>query len=98
MPGTFDSDAEALRVRETLNARSAAHDLEAWILDHVRPRPGMQVLDLGCGTGTQLFPLLERIVPGGPSVGLELAAAPVGLVGERIAREIQGGAAALERA
>jgi SAM-dependent methyltransferase len=38
-------------------------------------RPGMRVLDAGCGTGEALQWLLESVQPGGEVVGLDLSAA-----------------------
>jgi SAM-dependent methyltransferase len=40
-------------------------------------RPGMRVLDAGCGTGEALNWLLEQVKPGGEVVGIDLAAAHI---------------------
>jgi len=43
----------------------------------------MRVLDLGCGTGKQIFSLIGRILPGGTIAGLDLSAQAVAAVRER---------------
>ena len=34
--------------------------------------PGAQVLDVGCGTGSSLFPAAKRAGPGGHVVGIDI--------------------------
>ncbi len=41
---------------------------------HLALRPGMRVLDAGCGTGEVLGWLYEKVEPGGLAVGLDLSA------------------------
>lgn len=44
-------------------------------IDGLRLRPGMQVLDAGCGTGEAMAWLREAVLPGGEVIGFDLAAA-----------------------
>lgn len=69
----FDADTNALDARAQLNAKAAQFDLEAWLFERVAVRPGMSVLDLGCGTGKQLLALAKSIAPLGTATGLDIS-------------------------
>ena len=43
------------------------------LLDHVSPREGLRVLDLGCGPGVSAFELAERLGPSATVVGIDLS-------------------------
>jgi SAM-dependent methyltransferase len=58
--GRFNTDTGALQRRERLNSTLAAHDLEEWIVERAQPKSGERVLDIGCGTGKQIFYLAQR--------------------------------------
>lgn len=89
MARQFDTYADGHRSREQINAGRAAKSLEDWALSILPPRPGMQVLDLGCGTGKLLFPYAERILPRGSALGLDIAADSVDKVNDLAARNGQ---------
>jgi SAM-dependent methyltransferase len=61
MLGKFNSDTAALQRRENLNAALAARDLDEWIVERALPEASERVLDIGCGTGKQVFHLARRI-------------------------------------
>ena len=44
------------------------------ILDHLRIRPGMRILDLACGPGTLTIPMAKQLLGQGEVVGVDLAA------------------------
>ena len=77
-----DTCAHGHRSREQINADRAARSLEDWALSILPPRPGMRVLDLGCGTGKLLFPYAEGVLPGGSALGLDIAADSVARVND----------------
>jgi ubiquinone/menaquinone biosynthesis C-methylase UbiE len=85
--GDFDSDTAALIERANLNAGRTEHDLERWIFEHVQPADGMRILDLGCGTGKQLFALAERLSAGSELVGVDISEQAVEAVNQRARRE-----------
>lgn len=87
MDKQFDSDTAALRKRLQTNVAGARHNLEDWILEQVRPRPGMRVLDLGCGTGKQSFAVAKLVSPEGEVLGLDISADAVREFNERAAAE-----------
>ena len=42
------------------------------LVEHASLRPGMQVLDVGCGTGSSLFPAAEVTGTTGHAVGIDI--------------------------
>jgi len=59
--------------------------------DLLRPRPGAELLDVGCGTGADVLALATRVAPGGRVVGVDASAAMI-----REARRRAGAAAGVE--
>lgn len=67
---TFDEDdPELISVIDDLSLWSAPFGLE--LLDTVRLRPGMKLLDVGTGLGFPLIELAQRIGPAAHAVGLD---------------------------
>ncbi len=87
MSRCFDSDTVALIERERINANSALHDLEAWMAQQVNPYRGMRILDLGCGTGKQIFYFAPLVFPEGHITGIDLSDQAISLVKLRADRE-----------
>ncbi len=78
----LDSNTDSLKCREKLNARGERFNLEEWIFQQIKPKKGMSVLDLGCGTGKQIFAIADAVSPGGLIVGLDISDAAVEIVNE----------------
>jgi ubiquinone/menaquinone biosynthesis C-methylase UbiE len=87
MSRCFDSDTNALRQRERINADGALHNLEMWITQQVNPYRGMRILDLGCGTGKQIFHFAPLVFSEGHITGIDLSDEAVGSVKLRAERE-----------
>jgi ubiquinone/menaquinone biosynthesis C-methylase UbiE len=49
------------------------------VLELLRPKPGIRVLDLACGPGTLTKPLAASVMPGGEVVGIDLAEGMIAL-------------------
>lgn len=56
-----NKDSEALVERSEINVNLAKHDLEEWTFGYCNLRPGMRVLDMGCGWGKQVFHLVDKL-------------------------------------
>jgi SAM-dependent methyltransferase len=64
----------SLDTRLEINARYAAFDFHAWITEHLGPRPNMDVMDVGCGTGAQALRILDVLHGDGTISAFDLSA------------------------
>ena len=87
MSAKFDIDTDALRSRSVINASKAKYDLEDWMLEILPPVKGRQVLDLGCGTGKQVFRLAQAVSCSGGILGIDISQDAVDEVNARAARD-----------
>lgn len=69
----INTDAAGLVVRENVNKNNEKYDFTNWVLNILQPSAGMTVLDIGCGTGKQIFPIAEKILPNGCVYGLDIS-------------------------
>jgi SAM-dependent methyltransferase len=56
---------------------AAVRAWKARSIDLLEPRPGMVLLDAGCGTGEDVRALADRVGPGGRALGIDASAAMV---------------------
>ena len=87
MNNRFNSDTDALKRRERLNAKAALHNLEDWIIGQVKPYKKMRILDLGCGTGKQIFPLSNIVSSDGSILGIDISDKAVKEVNQKAEEE-----------
>jgi ubiquinone/menaquinone biosynthesis C-methylase UbiE len=86
LTSVFSRNAEAYRRRlEEAMHKGQAAGRDA-LLDYVRARPGMRVLDLCCGPGTLTIPLARDLNGAGEVIGVDLADGML-----EIARKAAGG-------
>jgi SAM-dependent methyltransferase len=65
---------DSLETRLEINARYAAFDFHAWVIERLAPRPHMDVLDVGCGTGVHALRILDVFGANGTVSAFDLAA------------------------
>jgi len=87
MIGRFNTDTEALKSRAQINAGKAKHDLEEWMIPLLPPLRSLQVLDLGCGTGKQIFRFAPLVAGEGWILGVDVSKNAVCAVNERARAE-----------
>jgi ubiquinone/menaquinone biosynthesis C-methylase UbiE len=86
LTGVFSRNADAYRQRlEEAMRKGQAAGRDA-VLDYVRARPGMRVIDLCCGPGTLTIPLAKDLNGVGEVIGIDLADGML-----EIARKASGG-------
>lgn len=83
----FNIDTSALRSRAHINANKAKYDLEEWMIPILPPLRGLQVLDLGCGTGKQIFRLAQLVSDEGWILGVDVSQEAVNDVSKRAINE-----------
>lgn len=71
MSKQFNIDTDALVSRARINASKAKHDLEEWMIQLLPPLRGLKVLDLGCGTGKQIFRFAPIVTDEGLIFGVD---------------------------
>jgi len=82
MINKFNTDTEALLSRIDVNSSNAKFDLEEWLIDIIKPIKDLNVLDIGCGTGKQIFQLAPLISSKGSILGIDLSPTSVKIVNQ----------------
>ena len=66
-------DRQASRYDRSLTVKRYQSRTQALVLDRLAIRPGMHVLDLGCGTGTATLAVASKLASTGKVVGLDVS-------------------------
>ena len=72
-----------LQARLDLNKKYQSTDFDAWLMERLNVQPGEIVLDVGCGTGAQSIPFLERTGVSGAVCSLDISEESVCLLKDR---------------
>jgi ubiquinone/menaquinone biosynthesis C-methylase UbiE len=71
--GQFDVDTEALQRRIDSHLHYGAKDLEKWAFSFIDLNEGLDILDLGCGTGKQTIPLAQMVGEQGRILAMDVS-------------------------
>jgi len=77
------TDTQALKARNYLNEKGSRYNLEDWIIRQCEPYSGMRVLDLGCGTGKQIFRFADVVSSNGSILGIDISQQAIDEVNEK---------------
>ena len=53
MPIDYQETSSDLKTRIDIHQKYGGRDIDAWMLEMIQPKPGIQILDVGCGSGKQ---------------------------------------------
>jgi len=67
------TSSEHLQTRLNTNQQHSSQDFIAWQMGRLDLKPGMKVLDVGCGTGNQTIPISRRVGPEGSVSALDIS-------------------------
>ena len=73
LAGVFSRNAPAYRARLDEAMRKGEAAGRDAVLDYLKPRPGMRILDLACGPGTLTIPMAKDLNGAGEVIGIDLA-------------------------
>ena len=91
----FDSDSLALENRIAAN-KIALYDLEEWIVKQIKIDSNMKILDLGCGTGKQIFTFHKLLSPDSQIIGVDISPDAVEKINQRAIKEAATNVKAVE--
>lgn len=68
---------ESLEKRLDLNKKYQSTDFDSWLMERLGVESGEDVLDVGCGTGAQSIPLVNKVGENGSVSSLDISAESV---------------------
>lgn len=76
---------KGLETRLDINAQTSNVDFHRWLNSHLAVKKGMDVLDVGCGTGAQAVRFLRRVGLTGSVSALDLSSSSIERLGSALA-------------
>jgi ubiquinone/menaquinone biosynthesis C-methylase UbiE len=70
----YQETSRDLKVRIDIHGRYGAQDIDAWMLQLLRPERGIRILDVACGGGKQCRALAEHLGGGAVIIGGDVSA------------------------
>jgi ubiquinone/menaquinone biosynthesis C-methylase UbiE len=61
MPIDYQETSKDLKTRIDIHQKYGGRDIDAWMLETIDPKPGLSILDVGCGSGKQCKAFHEHL-------------------------------------
>lgn len=71
--GKFNTDSKALINRINAHDKFGSKDINEWIFQKLELKKGLQIVDLGCGTGKQSIPLAQVVGKNGKIIAVDVS-------------------------
>jgi SAM-dependent methyltransferase len=96
--GKFDTDTAALTKRLEAHERFSSLDLNEWCFGLLGVSPGIEILELGCGTGKQTLPLARLVGRRGRVTALDISQEALDVLRQQALESGLGGNIVIRRA
>jgi ubiquinone/menaquinone biosynthesis C-methylase UbiE len=83
----FDSNYDALKKRIMINENLGSKDINTWIINHLELRDNQSILDLGCGSGKQLIPIIRLTRNSGKYYGVDISVQAINDLKSKLAED-----------
>jgi ubiquinone/menaquinone biosynthesis C-methylase UbiE len=78
------SDANGLIARELTNRTNEKLDFTSWVIEKLDIKPGYKVLDIGCGTGKQIFSIAKDVLEKGEITGIDKSTKALSIINQKV--------------
>ena len=78
------SDAKGLISRELTNRKNEKYDFTKWVVKKLNVKSGFNVLDIGCGTGKQIFSIAEKLLDNGEINGVDKSQIALSVINKKV--------------
>lgn len=79
---SINTDSKKLSNRISAHKNYSTYDINEWILQHISPKKGEKILDIGCGTGEQLLRCAKACGPGSTVIGIDASSDSLTIIKE----------------
>ncbi|MCL4547436.1 MAG: methyltransferase domain-containing protein [Bacteroidetes bacterium] len=85
--GKFNTDSKALVNRINAHDKFGSKDINEWIFQKLELKKGLQIVDLGCGTGKQTIPMAEIVGPSGSVTAVDVSSESINILSREAIRK-----------
>lgn len=84
---SINTDSTKLSNRISAHKNYSTYDINEWILEHISPKKGEKLLDIGCGTGEQLLRCTKVCGPHSEVIGIDTSVDSLAIIKENCSKE-----------